>query len=351
MPKIKISGEIGWDIFAADVERQLYYATGDLEVEIDTPGGSVFEGFKIFNLLKKYNKGSVTAYINLAASMGSYIALACPKRILNNNSVVMIHNPAGGIRGDYRSILNYGSILERLAEVCRKEYSAVLSLDYDTVKNYMDKETYFIGPQELSVWGTVQNTEEPEISEADKGVIKAMAFERINALNIKMTADFVKADLDNVAKMLAIPVSAVNPVMSATNFSSNKGVSLNNQEGKMDLNEFKMKHNELYMQVLQEGYAKGVDEERKRTQGHMTFLDVAKDDVVKAIDEGKSFMDMLPTYTHKQVCVGAINNLQKNSPAPVGTNDPTKPEGSETPEEIAVRAEIEASLKAKGLMD
>ena len=88
MSKIKIKGEIGWDITAADIERQLYYATGDLDVEIDCPGGSVYEGFKIFNLLKKYDKGSVTGYIGLAASMGSYIALACKNRILNNNSVL-----------------------------------------------------------------------------------------------------------------------------------------------------------------------------------------------------------------------------------------------------------------------
>lgn len=349
MPKLKIKGEIGWDVFAADIERQLYYATGDLDVEIDSPGGSVFEGFRIFNLLKGYNKGSITAYINLAASMGSYIALACPKRILSSNAVVMIHNPAGGVNGDYRTVLNFGSLLERLAEICRKEYANGLGLDYDIVKSYMDSEKYFIGSEELSVWGTVQNPTDTDAPESDAGVVKAMAIERINAVNAKMTADFVKDDLDKVAKMLAGP--AMGTVVMNANLNSNKDVGLNNQEGKMDLNEFKMKHGDLYAQVLQEGYAKGVEAERKRVQAHMKFLDIAKDDVVKAIDENQAFMDMLPTYTHKQVCESNIQALQQGSPKPLNTDDPTKPDGGESPEQIAAKAEIEAALKAKGLRD
>lgn len=349
MPRIKIKGEIGWDVFAFDVERQLYYATGDLDVEIDSPGGSVYEGFKIFNLLKRYDKGSVTAYIDLAASMGSYIALACSNRILNNNSIVMMHNPAGGVRGDYRAVLNYGSILERLAEICRKEYAKGLGLDCDIVKSYMDSGKYFIGPDELSVWGTVQNSTGTDAPETDASVAKAMAIERINAVNAKMTADFVKDDLDKVAKMLAGP--DLGTVVMNANLNSNKDVGLNNQEEKMDLNEFKMKHGDLYAQVMQEGYAKGVEAERKRVQAHMKFLDIAKDDVVKAIDENQAFMDMLPTYTHKQVCESNIQALQQGSPPSLNTEDPTKPDGGESPEQIAAKAEIEAALKAKGLRD
>lgn len=350
MPRLKIKGEIGWDVFADDIERQLYYATGDLDVEIDSPGGSVFEGFRIFNLLKEYNKGSITAYINLAASMGSYIALACPKRILNSNAVVMIHNPAGGVSGDYRTVLSYGSLLERLAEICRKEYANGLGLDYDIVKDYMDSGKYFIGPDELSIWGTVQNSTDSDALETDADVAKAMAIERINAVNAKMTTDFVKADLDRVAKMLAVPAMGT-VVMNANLLNSNEDVGLNNQEEKMDLNEFKMKHGALYAQVMQEGYAKGVEAEHKRVQAHMKFLDVAKDDVVKAIDENQAFMDMLPTYTHKQVCESNIMALQQGSPPALNTEDPTKSEGGETPEQIAAKAEIEAALKAKGLRD
>lgn len=346
MSKIKIKGEIGWDITAADIERQLYYATGDLDVEIDCPGGSVYEGFKIFNLLKKYDKGSVTGYIGLAASMGSYIALACKNRILNNNSVVMIHNPAGGVRGDYRAVLSYGSLLERLAEICCKDYANGLGLEYDVVKNYMDSETYFIGPEELSLWGTVQNTAEPNALEANTDVIKAMALERINAVNAKMTADYVKADLDNIAKMFVVPAMEVVTM----NANLNDKVGLNKQEEKMDLSELKMKHGDLYAQIMQEGYVKGVETERKRVQAHMRFLDIAKEDVVKAIDENREFMDMLPIYTHKQVCESNIMALQQGSPPPLNTADPTKPEGSESPEAIAEKADIEAALKAKGLI-
>lgn len=349
MPVIRIKGEIGWDVFASDIERQLYYATGDIDVEIDSPGGSVAEGFSIFNLLKKYNKGSITAHINMAASMGSYIALACSKRILNNNSIIMIHNPAGGVRGDYQAVLKYGALLESLAEVCRKEYSTVLGLDYQVVKDYMDQEKYFIGSDELAVWGTIKDAEN-NTSETDANMIKAIAVDRINAVNAKMTAEFVKADLDKVAKMLAVPTTVGSSVCMLTGLNHENIVGLNNQEGKMDLTELKMKHPDLYSQILQEGYAKGVESEHKRVQAHLKFLDVAKEEVVKAIDEDMSFMDMLPAYTHKQVCESNIKALQQGSPAPLDTEDPTKPDG-ESPEMAGVMADIEAALKSKGLRD
>ena len=60
MKIIEISGDIGWEVLASDIRRQLTDAAGeDIEVQISSPGGIVPEGFEIFNLLKNY-PGNVT---------------------------------------------------------------------------------------------------------------------------------------------------------------------------------------------------------------------------------------------------------------------------------------------------
>lgn len=59
---------------------------------------------------------------------------------------------------------------------------------------------------------------------------------------------------------------------------------------------------------------------------------------------------MMSVYTHKQICANAVQTMQKNSPTEINTDDPTKAK-DENPKEAAQKAEIENSLKARGLME
>ena len=125
--QIKIKGEIGWDVFANDIERQLRFADGDIELLVDTPGGGVYEGFSIYNALKNYTKGKIKVIVTLAASMGSYIMLAGKlpgnELLFEKNGVVMIHNPSGLAWGDYREIQSYGILLEKMANHFLTKYA------------------------------------------------------------------------------------------------------------------------------------------------------------------------------------------------------------------------------------
>ena len=77
---ISIDGVIGWDVTAETVRAELAKAKAEpITVQISSPGGSVFEGLAIYNLIKGYKGEKSTEIIGLAASMGSYIALATEK--------------------------------------------------------------------------------------------------------------------------------------------------------------------------------------------------------------------------------------------------------------------------------
>lgn len=347
---INIKGEIGWDVFAHDVQRQLNYANGDIEIVIDSPGGSVFEGISIADAIRNYKKGNITVKVIFAASMATYISMFGHRLVFNTDSSFMIHNPSAIAWGDYREMENRHSLLFKLTDMFRKQYSSFTGKSYEDIKDAMDAETWYIGKDDLMIWGEV--VESDKDATLDPEIIKACASEKITKLNAKMTNDYVKADLEKVAKMLVLP-NSIN--MSGSNISSTR---LEKQEEKMDLNELKSKYPDVYNQAKKEGYQDGfkvgVDCERKRVQDHMQFADIdsAKDLVVDAIKEGTPFADMFAKYTRLSLNTQEINNMQSNSPKDVNPNEANQLQtGGTTVQDKANTDEIEKGLSALGLWE
>jgi ATP-dependent protease ClpP protease subunit len=73
-------------------------ALGDIShinLHIHSPGGDVFDGIAIYNLLNKH-PAKVTVHIDgLAASMASVIAMAGDRIVMPENALMMIHKPWG----------------------------------------------------------------------------------------------------------------------------------------------------------------------------------------------------------------------------------------------------------------
>lgn len=102
MKKIFLYGNVGLDFDARSVAKELS-GGDDLEVHINSNGGNVFDSLAIYNMLKQY-KGTVTIYIDgLAASAASLIVCAGDRVYMAENGVVMIHLPAAGLDGFYRT--------------------------------------------------------------------------------------------------------------------------------------------------------------------------------------------------------------------------------------------------------
>ena len=142
MKTIKIQGEIGWDVIAQEVETDLRNVSGDITVELDSPGGDVFEGVKIYNLLKDYDKGKVSVVINgVAASMGSYIAMAGDEIKAYDNAVFMIHNPWTVAIGDYVEMQKTAEVLEGLARLLANKYIKKTGKSEDEIKSLMNDES------------------------------------------------------------------------------------------------------------------------------------------------------------------------------------------------------------------
>ena len=154
MSDLMIYGEIGWDVSASSVVSEIRNAApGNLNVRINTPGGSVFEGLAIATHLKA--RGDVTTMIDaLAASMGSIIFLAGSRRVMAPGTLLMIHNPSSGAWGEADDLRKEAGVLDVIANEMAKLYADASDgkLDVDTARKLMDDETW-LTPEQAMEYG------------------------------------------------------------------------------------------------------------------------------------------------------------------------------------------------------
>ena len=151
MSDLMIYGEIGWDVSAASIVSEIRNAApGNLNVRINTPGGSIFEGLAIATHLKA--RGDVTTMIDaLAASMGSIIFLAGSRRIMAPGTLLMIHNPSAGAWGEAEDLRKEAGVLDVIANEMAKLYADASGgkLDVDAARKMMDDETWLTPEQAM----------------------------------------------------------------------------------------------------------------------------------------------------------------------------------------------------------
>ncbi|WP_435237475.1 ClpP-like prohead protease/major capsid protein fusion protein [Psychromonas sp. PT13] len=147
---IKLYDEIGgWGVTAKSFAQELA-ALGDIkniELRIDSPGGDVFEGITIYNLLKGID-AYVTVYVDgLAASMGSVIAMAADKIIMPATAFMMIHKPWGGQVGDADDLRAYADLLDKVEVTLSETYMKKTGLSADAIADLLKEETWFNGAE------------------------------------------------------------------------------------------------------------------------------------------------------------------------------------------------------------
>jgi len=114
----------------------------DLHVRINSPGGSVFEGYVIYNRLKQY-KATITVFIDgIAASIASVIAMAGDEVVMGEASQLMIHKPWSytvGNAGEHEDTIE---LLDRLEEQLIQVYRKKTGKDSTELRQMLKNETW-----------------------------------------------------------------------------------------------------------------------------------------------------------------------------------------------------------------
>lgn len=121
----------------------------DLEVEINSGGGSVFAGSEIYTALKSYGGKVITKVVGLAASAASVVTMAGDVILISPTGQIMIHNASGGFGGDYRDMEKGAEILKNVNATISNAYRLKTGLSNEELLEMMNKETWLTPQQAL----------------------------------------------------------------------------------------------------------------------------------------------------------------------------------------------------------
>lgn len=122
-----------------------------LNVHINSPGGSVYDGFAIYNALRAHDADVTTIVEGVAASAASTIAMAGKKIRMSSVSNMMIHDPSVLTWGNATELRKAADSLEAIKESILNSYSRSKK-PREELSEAMSKETWF-SPQLALEWG------------------------------------------------------------------------------------------------------------------------------------------------------------------------------------------------------
>ena len=135
-------------------------------LDINSPGGSVFDGNAIYNELMEYGATIETTVTGIAASMASILAMTGDKVRMHANSFMMIHNPLVGIIGDSSQLRKEAEVLDKIktnAIAAYKRHAKTLS--EKQIDDLMTAETYMTAAEALKMGFCDEVIEERDIEE------------------------------------------------------------------------------------------------------------------------------------------------------------------------------------------
>jgi ATP-dependent Clp endopeptidase proteolytic subunit ClpP len=119
----------------------------DITVQINSPGGDMFAGMAIYNLLRKH-KGKVTVEVmGWAASAASIIAMAGDEIRMGLGTFMMVHNAWGMVVGNRHDMREAAELFDGFDAALADVYEARTGMKRADIERLMDAET-FMGPSE-----------------------------------------------------------------------------------------------------------------------------------------------------------------------------------------------------------
>jgi len=128
----------------------------DIDIYINSPGGSVTAGLAIYDVMQHVKCPVATVCVGMAASMATTLLVAGTpgKRYAMPNSRIMIHQTSGGYRGTLPDARIYVEEMARVAEINVGILAARTGKDPEQVRRDMDRD-YWMSAEHAMEYGIV----------------------------------------------------------------------------------------------------------------------------------------------------------------------------------------------------
>jgi ATP-dependent protease ClpP protease subunit len=344
---ITIDGVIGWDVSAADIRQQIRDAKGeDLTIEINSPGGMVTEGIAIFNAIKNAPGDKRTHITGLAASMGSYIALAAGRVTAEPNAIYMIHNAGMIAMGDHNQLRKAADIAEGMSKILATAYIGKTGKGADEIRAMMDAETFLYGAEIKDAGFADEIVGQAEAGDKAAAVLQtraavASADDLIKRLSTERDTEQAAAALADVLPKPREKAGVAGPAVEAKN-TTGRGK-------KMTLEQIKAENPEIVQALRDEG----VQAERKRVAGLSAWKGINADAdkaVEEAVAAGKAYDDVAAQLA-AAVAKGNGKQADGENAGSVASGTASNGANAAATEFAGLTAEDVAALRANGMTD
>jgi ATP-dependent protease ClpP protease subunit len=223
------------------VAEQLAKANNeDLEVEINSGGGSVFDASEIYTALKDYPGYITGKIVGIAASAASVIAMGVDKLLMSPTAQMMIHNAKGSTSGDYRDMDHMSGVLKNVNKTIANAYSLKTGKPYEELLSLMDGET----------WMTPQ---------------QALELNFIDGIMFDDEAKMIAASANETQMLPQQVIDKIRNEFKKSDFIQNSVETNKKEETKvLTIEQLKNEYPDLYNQVVNEGREAGILAERER---------------------------------------------------------------------------------------
>ena len=155
----------------------------DVTVNINSPGGDMFEGLAIYNLLREYEGHVTVKVLGIAASAASIIAMAGDDIQIGRGAFLMIHNCWVYAMGNRHDFAELAQSLEPFDTAMADIYAARSGLDIAAVQKLMDGESYIGGSDAVAKGLADSLLSADAVSDGDES--PAAALRKLDALLAK----------------------------------------------------------------------------------------------------------------------------------------------------------------------
>ena len=146
-----VIGEDGWSGGGVTVNRisaaLRSIGSKDITVRINSPGGDMFEGIAIYNLLRAHPAKVTVEVLGWAASAASIIAMAGDDIRMGLGSFMMVHNAWGMVIGNRHDMRDAAELFDQFDAAIADIYQARTGMKRADIAQLMDAETFMTAAQ------------------------------------------------------------------------------------------------------------------------------------------------------------------------------------------------------------
>ena len=130
----------------------------DIQLYINSPGGSVSAGWGIYDTMHYIKCDVSTICVGMAASMGAFLLAggAKGKRFALPNAEIMIHQPSGGAKGQATEIEIVANMILKTKKKLNETLAANTGQPYEVVARDTERD-YYVSAEEAKAYGLIDS--------------------------------------------------------------------------------------------------------------------------------------------------------------------------------------------------